>query len=357
MSLFDGEEQCTETSTEQDDGTPKRRTLRPTSRGKIVGCSVKLLRLMAVIDRVANTTCNVLITGESGTGKEVFVAALHDASPRAQGPLVTVNCGALPENLMESELFGHTRGAFTGAHVTRQGRVAQAEGGALFFDEIGELPLALQAKLLRLMQQHEYTPVGDNRTLCCDVRIVAATNRDLAEEVEKGNFREDLYYRLNVINIHLPPLRERMEDLEVLVPHFFQRSMAIAARDDLIGFDDEAMDALRAHDWRGNVRELENVVERAVVLAPGPFLQRRDLPAQLGKTRSVSRLAQNLPDDGIDLRAAVEEYESEFIRQALARTNWNKNRAAQLLRLNRTTLVEMVKRKRLHPDELQAQSA
>ena len=328
---------------------PARRTLRPTSRGKIVGRSTKLIESLATIDRVANAHCNVLVTGESGTGKEVFVAALHDAGPRAKAPMVTVNCGALPENLMESELFGHARGAFTGAHVTRQGRVAQAEGGTLFLDEIGELPMSLQAKLLRLLQQREYTPVGDNRTLKCDVRIVAATNRDLAEEVEKGNFREDLFYRLNVINIKLPPLRDRMEDLEVLASHFFQESMHLAARDDLQGFEDDAWEALRCHDWPGNVRELENVIQRAVLLSPGPLVQRRDLPVKLGQSRPSGSLVRKLPEDGLNLRAVVEEYESNLIRQALERTRWNKNRAARLLGLNRTTLVEMVKRKKLAP--------
>jgi DNA-binding NtrC family response regulator len=261
-----------------------------------------------------------------------------------------VNCGALPENLMESELFGHARGAFTGAHVTRQGRVAQAEGGTLFLDEIGELPLALQAKLLRLLQQREYTPVGDNRTLRCDVRIVAATNRDLAREVAEGRFREDLYYRLNVIHLHLPPLRERMEDLDALVPHFFQSALEMAGRDDLVGCDEDAMDALRAHDWPGNVRELENTVQRAVLLAPGPWVRRSDLPVVLGERRSSAALVHRLPSDGINLRDAVEEYESNLIKQALERTSWNKNRAAQLLGLNRTTLVEMVKRKNLAPE-------
>jgi len=326
-----------------------RRTLRPTSRGKIVGQSVQLLDALATIDRVAKATCNVLVTGESGTGKEVFVAALHDAGPRGSAPMVTVNCGALPENLMESELFGHTRGAFTGAHVTRQGRVAQAEGGTLFLDEIGELPMSLQAKLLRLSQQREYTPVGDNRTLKCDVRIIAATNRDLAEEVTKGNFREDLYYRLNVINIQLPPLRERMDDLDVLAMHFFFEAQKIAGRDDLTGFEEEAWSLLRSHSWPGNVRELENVIQRAVLLSPGPTLRRTDLPTKLGRGNRSGSLVSNLPDDGINLRAVVEEYESNLIRQALARTEWNKNRAARLLGLNRTTLVEMVKRKKLAP--------
>ena len=253
-----------------------RRTLRRTSRGKIVGGSKKMRDVVATVDRIAKSTCNVLITGESGTGKESLVGALHDASKRTEQQLVTVNCGALPESLMESELFGHARGAFTGAHTTRVGRVAQAEGGTLFLDEIGELPLNLQAKLLRLLQQREYTPVGDNRTLKADVRIVAATNRDLAAEVANGNFREDLYYRLNVIEIHIPSLRERMEDVVTLVEHFYASSLEIAGRDDLEGFEPEAIEALKAHDWPGNIRELENVVQRAVLLSPGPKITRQN---------------------------------------------------------------------------------
>ncbi len=323
-------------------------TLRSTCRGKIVGGSPKIVELIRTIDRIAKSTCNVLLTGESGTGKELFVAALHDASKRCEGPLVTVNCGALPENLMESELFGHTRGAYTGAHVTRQGRVAQAEGGTLFLDEIGELPLKLQAKLLRLLQQREYSPVGDNRVIKCDIRIVAATNRNLSDEVTKGNFREDLYYRLNVIHLNLPPLRERPEDIKPLVEHFYHESLIMAGRDDLEGFSADAVEALAAYEWPGNVRELENVIQRAVLLAPGPAITRMDIPAEMGCAAPPdSSLVRDLPEAGINLRNVVDEYESNLIRQALDRTKWNKNRAAQLLGLNRTTLVEMVKRKKL----------
>ncbi len=325
-------------------------TLRPTSRGKIVGRSAKLRAVVDTADRVAKSNCNVLITGESGTGKESLVAAIHDASRRAEMPFVTVNCGALPEALMESELFGHARGAFTGAHVTRQGRVAQAEGGTLFLDEIGELPLSLQAKLLRLLQQREYTPVGDNRTIKCDIRIIAATNRNLAEDVAQGSFREDLFYRLNVIEMHLPALRERPDDIEVLVAHFYKLAMDMAGRDDLQGFDDEALAAMTAHDWPGNIRELENTIQRAVLLAPGPTIGASDLP--MASARAASRTAASasfgaLPDEGINLRDVIEEYESSLVRQALERTKWNKNQAAKLLGMNRTTLVEMVKRKRM----------
>ncbi len=324
-------------------------TMRPTSRGKIVGKSLKLRAVMDTVDRIAKSNCNVLITGESGTGKESTVAAIHDASKRSDKTLVTVNCGALPEALMESELFGHARGAFTGAHVTRQGRVAQAEGGTLFLDEIGELPMALQAKLLRLIQQREYTPVGDNRTIKCDIRIIAATNRKLADEVARGTFREDLYYRLNVIELGLPALRERPEDIVVLVEHFYRESLAMSGRNDIEGFDTDAIEAMLEHDWPGNIRELENVIQRAVLLAPGPVIRRQDIPANLQGPRSAgsSTMPAQLPDEGINLREVIEEFESSLVRQALERTKWNKNQAAKLLGMNRTTLVEMVKRKRI----------
>jgi len=323
-----------------------RRTMRPTSRGKLVGRSPKIAEVLATIDRVARSSCTVLITGESGTGKEMIVAALHDASPRSAGPLCTVNCGAIPEALLESELFGHAKGAFTGAHAARQGRVAAAEGGTLFLDEVGDLPLALQVKLLRLLQQREYSPVGDSRTLPCDIRVVAATHRDLEEEVRAGRFREDLFYRLNVIHLELPALRERSEDIELLALHFLH----VASNrngSDLAGFSDEALAMLKSYAWPGNIRELENAVERAALLAEEPHIAVENLPGRVTGTCDSTPGVRSLPDGGIDLRSAVQEYESNLIQQALARTGGNKNRAAQLLQINRTTLVEMVKRKKL----------
>jgi DNA-binding NtrC family response regulator len=326
-----------------------RPTLCPTSRGKIVGSHPAIREIMDTISRVASSACSVLITGASGTGKELFVAALHDASPRAAQPMVIVNCGAIPENLLESELFGHARGAFTGAHAARQGLVAAAEGGTLFLDEIGELPLALQVKILRLLQQREYSPVGDSRTLKCDIRVVAATNRDLEEGIAAGSFREDLFYRLNVIHLHLPPLRDRASDIEVLAKHFFRVCAARADRTDLLGFAPETLQVLSAYSWPGNVRALENAVERAVLLANGPLILISDLPPRVREepTNVLPVTGQALPDAGIDMRAAVGEYESQLIRQALKRTGRNKKRAADLLGVNRTTLVEMIKRKRL----------
>jgi DNA-binding NtrC family response regulator len=330
-----------------------RPTLRPTSRGKIIGHNPAMRRVLDTIQRVASSSCTVLVTGESGTGKELVVAALHDASPRTGKPLVTVNCGAIPENLIESELFGHARGAFTGAHATRQGHVAAAEGGTLFLDEVGELPLQVQVKLLRLLQQREYSIVGDSRVVKCDVRIVAATNRDLEAEVKARRFREDLFYRLNVIHIELPSLRNRPEDIEPLAKHFLSSSVARTGRVDVFGFAPEALELLRAHAWPGNVRSLENTVERAVLLTVGPLVTAEDLPERMRQlptpTPSALPAAASgpLPEAGIDLRAVVESYENDLIAQALERTGRNKNRAAQLLGLNRTTLVEMLKRKGL----------
>jgi sigma-54 specific flagellar transcriptional regulator A len=327
----------------------QRWTLRATSRGNIVGQHPSIKAVLATVTRVAASGCTVLVSGESGTGKELVVAAIHDASPRASRPLVAVNCGAIPENLIESVLFGHARGAFTGAHANHHGLVATAEGGTLFLDEIGELPFAVQVKILRLLQQREYSPVGDSRTIKCDIRVVAATNRDLDKEVAAGRFREDLFYRLNVIQIALPPLRDRGADISGLATHFFKECAARSARDDLVGFSDEAIRTMQAYDWPGNVRALENAVERAVLLAPGPFVEVSDLPPKV-RRELPSGLAQpthEVPCDGIDLRAAVETYENGLIRDALAKTGRNKNRAAQLLGLNRTTLVEMIKRRGL----------
>jgi DNA-binding NtrC family response regulator len=327
-----------------------RATLRPTSRGKLIGQSPILVGIVDDIDRVARASCAVLVSGESGTGKEMIVAALHDASPRATFPLVTLNCGAIPEALIESELFGHNKGAFTGAHAARQGRVAAAEGGTLFLDEIGEMPLNLQVKLLRLLQQHEYSPVGESKTFKANVRIVAATNRDLEAEVRAGRFREDLYYRLNVIHLEIPALRERREDIPALLHHFFNTLRADLGRDDLVGFTPEAESLIKSYAWPGNIRELQNVVERCVLLSGGPLIEAYDIPTSVrtstGKAAGANATSE-LPNGGINLRAAVEEFESGLIRQALARTGGNKNRAAQLLGLNRTTLVEMLNRKKI----------
>jgi transcriptional regulator with PAS, ATPase and Fis domain len=328
--------------------TPAPSRERPASMRGVVGSSNALLDVFAVVDRVADTDCTVLITGESGTGKELVARGVHAQSPRRDGPFVAVNCGAIPEALLESELFGHARGAFTGAHAAKAGRIGVAEKGTLFLDEIGELSLALQVKLLRVLQSREYSPVGDTRVLKADVRVVAATNIDLEKAVAEGKFRQDLYYRLNVIMLHVPELKRRPSDIPELVEHFMAQAREKTGRQ-IMQISRAAMQLLSDYAWPGNVRELENTIERAMLLCAGERIEPSDLPVRVRGLGAPGRNSPKLPESGIDLRAAVESYENDLIRQALDRTGWNKNRAAHLLKLNRTTLVEMMKRKRIAP--------
>ncbi|MDF3070467.1 MAG: sigma-54-dependent Fis family transcriptional regulator [Polyangiaceae bacterium] len=323
--------------------------LLPDCMHGVIGLSESLVEVYRVIDRVADTTCTILVTGESGTGKELVARAVHRASPRAPKAFVAVNCGAIPEALLESELFGHARGAFTGAHANKVGRIAMAEGGTLFLDEIGEMPMSLQVKLLRVLQAREYSPVGDNRTLKADVRIVAATNVNLENAVQAGTFREDLYYRLNVIHLTVPALRERPEDVPLLMQHFLKKAKEKVGRTKIGGVSRAAAQILADYQWPGNVRELENTIERAVLLCQGDLIEPKDLPQRLCGLGVEKRMSPRLPDAGLDLRNAVESFENQLIRQALERTKWNKKQAATLLGLNRTTLVEMLKRKRINP--------
>jgi transcriptional regulator with PAS, ATPase and Fis domain len=328
--------------------TPQQSTFPPRSMDGVVGRSDGLVEIYRVIDRVADTSCTVLVTGESGTGKELVARAVHQTSSRARAPFVAVNCGAIPENLLESELFGHAKGAFTGAYAAKTGRIGQAQGGTLFLDEIGELPLSLQVKLLRVLQSREYSPVGDNRIVSADIRVVAATNMDLEQAVRDGTFREDLYYRLNVIHVTVPPLRERSNDVAALAQHFLEKARDRTGRTSVASISAGAMALLEQYNWPGNVRELENTIERAVLLCRTDVIQPRDLPAKVcGLPTEDRKSTGKLPDTGIDLRIAVESFENNLIRQALERTHWNKNQAARLLGLNRTTLVEMLKRKRI----------
>jgi DNA-binding NtrC family response regulator len=316
----------------------------------ILGMHPSLLRVFGIIERVADTDCSVLITGESGTGKELIARALHDVSDRRDQPFMAVNCAAIPENLLESELFGHSRGAFTGALSSRPGRFAAADGGTIFLDEIGEMPLGLQAKILRLLQEKEVTPLGETRARKIDVRVVAATNQDLEEMVRARTFREDLLYRLNVIPIELPALRHRKSDIPELVRHFIARANQRRGRS-ITGIDPAAMEVLLACEWPGNVRQLENAIERAVLLKANGEIGIEDLPEKLRGAvprREATRGGPSepfLPAEGIDLKEAIDQYESSLIRQALERVAWNKNRAAALLQMNRTTLVEKLKKK------------
>ncbi len=316
---------------------------------EIIGTSPHLLDVIQVAERVAPTDCTVLITGESGTGKDLLARAIHRASHRDNGPFVPLNCGAIPEALLESELFGHVRGAFTGAVSSRTGRFAMAEGGTLFLDEIGEMSLHLQAKLLRVLQEKEYSPVGDSRTYKCDVRIVAATNCDLEKKVEECTFRSDLFWRLNVVPLELPPLRARHGDIEKLCFHFIERYNE-KHDGQLGGLAQETLDTMNRYEWPGNVRQLENVIQRAVVVKGVGLLEPCDLPPQsiqAGYGQTTSSALSHLPEEGIDLRETLESLENELILQALERTSWNKNQAANLLQLNRTTLVEKLKKKGL----------
>jgi len=315
----------------------------------IVGTSEKMQKVFRLIDKVAGTDSTVLIFGESGTGKELVARALHYNSLRAANPFVPVNCGAIPEELLESELFGHEKGAFTGAFRTRIGRFELAGGGSIFLDEISEMSPNLQVKLLRVIQEREFERVGGVKSIRADVRIIAATNRVLEEEVSEGRFREDLYYRLNVIPLHLPPLRERVEDIPLLIKHFLGKYPKNKSSKGM-EFSKKALSSLMQYRWPGNVRELENLVERMVVLCDSPMIDAGDLPDRVmaGAAAGSHLVPQiDLPETGIDLSTAVNDFEKNIIILALNKSNWVKNRAAKLLHVNRTTLVEKIKKQKL----------
>lgn len=300
----------------------------------IIGRSQAMAEVVALCRKVADSMAGVLLTGESGTGKEVMARALHFSSRRAEAPFLPINCGALPEQLMESELFGHIKGAFTGATQDKEGIFAAAKGGTIFLDEIGELPLALQVKLLRVLQEKTIRPVGASHEIPVDIRVTAATNRDLWAQTEAGDFRKDLYYRLNIIHIALPPLRDRKEDIPLLVEHLLDRLAAeYGSRAKRIS--QEAMRVLMAYDFPGNVRELSNVLERAFALSSDELIKPEDLPTSLVLTPSVpAPLSAVLPEDGIDLDAALADFEKSIIEQALARTSGVRTKAAEILGLS-----------------------
>jgi transcriptional regulator with GAF, ATPase, and Fis domain len=293
----------------------------------------------------------VLILGESGTGKELIAKALHSLSGRS-GKLVPVNCGAIPEDILESELFGHEKGAFTGAINNRVGRFQLADSGTIFLDEIAEMSPKLQVKLLRVLQERKVDPVGSTRSIDVDVRVIAATNKDLAEEVKAGRFREDLFYRLQVVPVSLPPLRERGNDVGTLATYFLNRQAGEAGRPNLT-FSLDALERMSSYRWPGNVRELENVVERVAILSDGDTIEAAHLPEYLLEdaapltsfTSSLNDLT--LPETGVNFNALVDSYESKLITSALSQTGGNKKAAAKLLGLNRTTLVEKIKKKSL----------
>ena len=313
----------------------------------IIGQSPAMLELFKVLETVSNTTSTILLTGETGTGKELVARAIHHNSSRAQERFVPLNCGAIPETLLEAELFGHVKGAFTGAIANRQGRLKQADRGTLFLDEIGTMSTNLQSKLLRVLQEREFERVGDTQSTKVDVRFIAATNSDLAEMIELGRFREDLFYRLNVIPIHLPPLRDRREDVPLLVQRFINKlgQEQEPARAN-IRISQEAMRRIMAFDWPGNIRQLENTIERILVLTPGQSqLDISDLPLELQETNRVTTSSSvSLPENGIDLQNYLRNLERSLICLALERTGGNQNKAAELLNIKRTTFIEKTKR-------------
>lgn len=305
-------------------------------------------KIFGVIEKVAKTRSTVLVLGESGTGKELIAQALHSLSGRS-GRLVPVNCGAIPEDILESELFGHEKGAFTGAIASRVGRFQLADGGTIFLDEIGEMSPKLQVKLLRVLQERRVDPVGSAKSIEVDVRVIAATNKDLAEEVKAGRFREDLFYRLQVVPVSLPPLRERSGDIPLLAAHFLRRQAHELGKPAL-ELSDATLEAMSRYPWPGNVRELENLVERIAILSEGDSIEPSQLPAHVHEVRakiSASFDDITLPPVGVDFNALVEEYENRLISTALNQTGGNKKAAAKLLGLNRTTLVEKIKKKGL----------
>ncbi|HTM58427.1 MAG TPA: sigma-54 dependent transcriptional regulator [Candidatus Udaeobacter sp.] len=311
----------------------------------LVGRSRAMRDLSQLLETVAATASTVLITGETGTGKELAARAIHHASPRRANRFVAINCSAIPETLLEAELFGHARGAFTGAVGTRQGRLEQAHKGTLFLDEVGTMSPALQAKLLRVLQEREFERVGDTHTIKIDVRIIAATHSDLARMVADGTFREDLFYRLNVIPVALPALRDRRDDIPLLVQHFLQKLGAEQVPPRHVTMSQEALRRLMSYAWPGNVRQLENVVERALAFSHGRTqIDVPDLGAEIQSLAAPAEGAPWFPDEGLDLERYIEGVELTMIKRSLERTQGNKVQAARLLNLKRTTLIEKLKR-------------
>jgi transcriptional regulator with PAS, ATPase and Fis domain len=317
----------------------------------LIGEHSLIQKITVLVKKVAVTDATILIMGESGTGKELVARAIHSASPRSDRPFIPVNCGAIPAELLESEMFGHERGAFTGAIGQRAGMFQLANGGTIFLDEVGEMNPTLQVKLLRVLQDREVRPVGADRVMKVDVRVIAASNKELAAEVEAGNFREDLFYRLQVIPIVMPPLRERRSDIPLLVRHFLEKhNRKRPGRPAEIA--EEAMVHLWEYDWPGNVRELENLLERLVILSEDGRIDVDHLPPSIRSFISEKKIPRpTLGEEGLDLNSAVEEFENRLIEEALRRTKGNKQAAARLLGLKRTTLVAKLRRRKGLPPE------
>jgi two-component system NtrC family response regulator len=311
----------------------------------LIAGSKRMRDVFDVAAQVARRDSTVLLTGESGTGKELLAKAVHQNSLRVSKPFITVNCGAIPENLIESELFGHRKGSFTGAVADRVGKFEAANEGTVFLDEIGELPINLQVRLLRVIQEREIDKIGFPKPIPVNVRLIAATNRDLRTLIEDGHFREDLFYRLSVVTIELPPLRERRDDIPLLIAHFLKKHCE-RYQEPVPSITDDALELLARYDWPGNVRELENVVEHAVVLGHSDVIRAEDLPLQVRQAKSrVSSISLKLPDEGIDL----EEVEKEILVQALEKHQWNQTRAARYLNISRKTLIYRMEKFSLVP--------
>ena len=319
----------------------EREVTRAVGERAIVAASEPMIQLLETIEAAAEYKTTVLLLGESGTGKEVMARALHDQSSRSRHAFVAVNCGAIPENLLESELFGHTKGAFSGADRPRRGLFLEADGGTLFLDEIGELPAPLQVKLLRALQEEEIRPVGDDKAHRVDVRVIAATSRDLVKEVAEGRFREDLFYRLDVVRIEVPPLRERRADIPLLVDHFirhFEKSMAKP----VLRASDAALELMTQYPWPGNVRELENMIERAMILARGETITPDELPPAVHAGAAASD-DDEVPGGDFSLKRARQRFEADWIRKALDATDGNRTHAAKLLDISHRALLYKIK--------------
>ena len=309
--------------------------------GAVIGQDYRLMKVLELVEAVADSKVNVLICGPSGTGKSLIARVIHEQGPRRHGPFVEVGCGAMPETLLESELFGHVRGAFTGAVANKPGRFKGAHEGTVFLDEIAVASPALQIKLLRFLQSHQFEPVGSNKTETVDVRVILATNKNLEAEMAAGRFREDLFYRVHVVTIEMPSLMERVGDIPLLAAHFLKR-YGVEMKRDLIGFTEPAMQVLQRYSWPGNVRELENVVERAVVLCRSSRIDVEDLPPKLFDKPNAA--SSDYAYDGRPLKEALEEPETRIIEGALRANHWNRQRTAQVLGINRTTLYKKMKR-------------
>jgi transcriptional regulator with PAS, ATPase and Fis domain len=343
MASFDDSEPTVSSNSSQP--SKKEKPSDPNAYQGVIGTSPAMKDVFRLIERVADSDSTVLINGETGTGKGMVAKAIHNSSYRSKQPFVSINCGAIPENLLESELFGHVKGAFTGATNAKTGKFEVANGGTIFLDEIGDMSPDLQVKVLKVLEEREFEPVGGCKSIKVDVRIIAATHRDLEEEVQKGNFREDLFYRLYVIPIRLPALRNRQIDIPLLIQYFIDKLNAEKGTQ-VDGLSVESKDILTQYNWPGNVRELANLLERVVVLKGAGTILPQDLPAKFTNNYQPSPEfnTPEVPSEGICLSTAVSEFEKNLIYQSLEKTDWVKNKAAKLLRVKRTTLVEKIKR-------------